>query len=394
MTRREKLFTLPFVMLTLSLLGVGFTFYLLAPTMAQYAVDEFGANETAAGLASSAFFFGAVAARPFAGAAVVRFGVRQVVLVSVAGLFLSCLAYLLPATLTSIITIRVVHGVFFGLSQTALASAALGGAPASRRGEASGWFMLGLTLATGLAPFAALTLVNSGPGQQAVFVVSVLCGGFALVCALVVARQIPGRTPAPQTGSGSVLKGFLDVRALPIATVVGLCALSFATVLAFLNLFAAERDLTEAANVYFLVYAVMIVVSRPVAGVVQDRYSNDLVMVPILVFAGAGMLLTAVASNGIVLLIAAALLGLGYGTAVSAGQAIAISAVGHARLGVGVSSYFLIVDLGTGLGPVILGPLVPSVGYSGTLVVAAAGPLVALVAYVLVARRIRPADAV
>lgn len=173
MTRREKLFTLPFVMLTLSLLGVGFTFYLLAPTMAQYAVDEFGANETAAGLASSAFFLGAVAARPFAGAALIRFGVRHVVLVSVTGLFLSCLAYLLPATLTSTIVTRVVHGVFFGLSQTALASAALGGAPASRRAEASGWFMLGLTLATGFAPFAALTLVNSGPGQLAVFWVSI-----------------------------------------------------------------------------------------------------------------------------------------------------------------------------------------------------------------------------
>lgn len=189
------------------------------------------------------------------------------------------------------------------------------------------------------------------------------------------ARQIPGRTPQPQTSTGSVLKSFLDVRALPIATVVGLCALSFATVLAFLNLSAAERGLTEAANLYFLVYALMILVSRPVAGVFQDRYSDDLVMVPILIFAGVGLVLTAVANNGILLLVAAALLGLGYGTAVSAGQAIAISAVGHARLGVGVSSYFLIVDLGTGLGPVVLGPLVPMVGYSGTLGVAAAGPL-------------------
>lgn len=395
MTRREKLFTLPFVMLTLSLLGVGFTFYLLAPTMAQYAVDEFGANETAAGFASSAFFLGAVAARPFAGAALIRFGVRGVVLVSLAGLFLSCLGYLLPATLTSTIINRVVHGIFFGFSQTALASAALGRAPASRRGEASGWFMLGLTLATGFAPFAALSLVNSGLGQTVVFVVSVVCGGLALVCPLIVARHLPGRSTQTQAESGGGwLKGFVDVRALPIATVVGLCALSFATVLAFLNLFAAERGLTGAANLYFLVYAVMIVVSRPVAGILQDRRSDDVVMVPILVFAGAGVLLTAVSTNGILLLVAAALLGLGYGTAVSAGQAIAISAVGHARLGLGVSSYFLIVDLGTGVGPLVLGPLVPVVGYSGTLLVAVAGPVLALLVYVLVARRVRPADAV
>lgn len=395
MTRREQLFTLPFVMVTLSLLGVGFTFYLLTPTMAQYAADEFGANETAAGLASSALFLGAVASRPFAGQALLRFGVRRVVLVSVAGLFVTCLAYLLPATLATTIIIRLVHGLFFGFSQTALASAALGGAPASRRGEASGWFMLGLTVATGVAPFAALTLVNSGSGQMAVFIASAVCGGFALLCPLVVARRLPGRSPQqPATGSGRPLKGFLDVRALPIAAVVALCAVSFTTVLAFLNLFAGERGLTEAASLYFLAYAIMILVSRPVAGVIQDRYSNDVVMVPVLIAAAVGLLLTAVASNGIMLLVGAALLGLGYGTAVSAGQAIAISAVGHARLAVGVSSYFLLVDIVSGLGPAVLGLLVPSVGYSGTLVVAAAGPLLALALYVLVARRVRPADGV
>jgi MFS family permease len=390
--RREKLFTPPFVMFTLSLLGVGFTFYLLAPTMAQYAVAEFGANETAAGFASSAFFLGAVAARPFAGAALIRFGVRRIVLVSLAGLFLSCLVYLLPATLASTIVIRVVHGIFFGLSQTALASAALIGAPASRRAEASGWFMLGLTVATGFAPFAGLSLVNLGVGQKVVFLVTIVCAAFALACPLFVARQMPGRPdPAAATSAGG-LRSLVDVRALPIGAVVGLCSLAFATVLAFLNLFAAERGLTESANVYFLVYAVMILASRPAAGVLQDRYSNDVVMVPILVFSGLGMLLTAVATGPVVLLIAAALLGLGYGTAVSAGQAIAVSAVGHARLGLGVSSYFLVVDLGTGLGPVLLGPLVAPMGYSGALLVAAALPLLALLVYVLLARRIRPAD--
>lgn len=254
--------------------------------------------------------------------------------------------------------------------------------------------MLGLTLATGLAPFAALTLVNSGSGQRAVFWVSIACGAFALACPLLIFRHLPGRRPQPEMGARGGLQGFVEVRALPIAAVVGLCSLAFATVLAFLNLFAPERGLTEAANLYFLVYAVMIVVSRPLAGILQDRHSDDVVMVPILVFAGAGLLLTAVAANGILLLVAAALLGLGYGTAITAGQAIAVSAAGHARLGLGVSSYFLIVDLGTGLGPVVLGPLVPMVGYSGTLLVAAAAPMLALVMYVLVARRVKPADPV
>ncbi|MDO5499995.1 MAG: MFS transporter [Propionibacteriaceae bacterium] len=386
---RPRLWTLHFAMCALAMLGLGFTFFLLVPTMAGHAVAEFGASETLAGIASSSFFFGAVFARVVVGRIIGRRGLRAVMVGSMLGLVLSSLAYLLPATMATLLAIRVVHGVCFGFAATALAGAAIGLAPPSRRGEASGWSMMGQTLATGLAPFLALSLINSGAGQRAVFWVTIGFALLALGAALVAAPRLPG---PPSAGTPRSHR-WVAPRALPIGVVVGLCAIGFATILAYLNLFAAERGLLGAAGVYFLVYAVVIAISRPGAGMLQDRLSDDIVTIPLLVLVAAGMVLTALAGGPVVLLVGAAVLGLGYGTVISVGQAIAVSRMTPAQMGLGVSSYFLIVDAATGLGPVLMGSFIESLGFQNTFLIGAVLPLLALVLYVLVARRVPRPDA-
>lgn len=389
--RPASLWTPAFVLLALALLGVGFTFYLLVPTMAGYAVAAYGATATEAGLASSSFFFGAVAARVLAGRALVRFGTRAVVLASVLWVLVACAGYLVPVGLGGLIGLRVLHGIGFGFAATALVSAAMAMVPANRRAEGSGWFLMGMTLATGIAPFVALVLVNSGSGQTGVFWLSLACAALGVGCVLAVLRVLPGRaaTPVP-TARG--LAGLIEPKAVPIGLVVGSCAFAYALILAYLNLHAGQRNLIEAAGLYFLVYAVVIMVSRPVAGMLQDRFNDDVVTVPLLVIFSIGLVVTAIAAQPIVLLVGAALVGLGYGTMLSGGQAIAVGKVGHARTGLGVSTYWLVVDLATGVGPIVLGLLISPLGFQNTFIVAAILPIGAVAFYLLVARRVRPAS--
>lgn len=72
------------------------------------------------------------------------------------------------------------------------------------------------------------------------------------------------------------------------------------------------------------------------------------------------------------MLLAGVLCGLGFGVIVPSAQAIAVAASPEHRVGVAVSTYFLALDLGTGLGPVLFGSLVPLTGYTGVYWVAAA----------------------
>lgn len=415
---RAVLWTPSFTLLTIANFGVSMSFFLLMATMASYAIAEFSASNTQAGLTNSVFILGAMAARLIAGRAIELKGYRPVMVVAVIAHFLAVVAYLFTSTLPFTLFVRAVHGLAFGVSQTAIAGAVMAKVPASRRGEGSGWFTTGMSLATGLAPVAGLMLYNSAWGQTGVFAMTGLMSAIAMVLSLLAIRYLDasgspakaqqpesnrddrGADQAPEAGSkpnrGRKLRprpisfeGFFDVRAFPIATVVALAAFSFAAALTFLDAFAKEAGLAEAATWYFVVYAVVILVSRPIAGVAQDRYGDDVVVIPLLIAVVAGMVTTALATNGVMLLVGGALLGLGYGTMVSAGQAIAVSQVGAMRAGLAVSSYFLLVDAGTGIAPVILGALVDPLGYRQMMLVAAGFGGLALVIYL--ARGLRKA---
>lgn len=390
----DRLWTAPFLALTLANLCVSVTFYVLVATLAGYATAAYGANPAQAGLVSSVFFVGAMLARLVAGRVLTSRGIRPVVLGSLAALLATCLAYLLPHAMPTMLLVRVLHGIAYGFAATALASAAMRAVPPARRGEGSGWFTAGMALATGIAPFVGMTLARGGGGQGAVFAVTIGCCVVALAAAALVAGSLPARPPAGAPAGTAVRRsrvgGLVDRRALPVGAVVGLCAVPFAAILAFLSSYAAQVGLPEAASAYFLVYAGVILVSRPAAGIVQDRRGDEVVVVPIVLALALGSLLTGLAATGPVLLLAAGLLGLGYGTLTSVGQAIAVARVARERVGLGVSSYFLLVEVGTGLGPVVLGLLVEPVGYPGTFAAGAAFALAALVLYLAVVRGPRP----
>jgi MFS family permease len=59
------------------------------------------------------------------------------------------------------------------------------------------------------------------------------------------------------------------------------------------------------------------------------------------------------------------LVGLGYGTLSSSGQAISIKVSPKERMGLATSTWFIFLDGGIGIGPFILGFLIPLMGYRG-----------------------------
>ena len=56
---------------------------------------------------------------------------------------------------------------------------------------------------------------------------------------------------------------------------------------------------------------------------------------------------------------------MGFGALMPCAQAIAVNAVPIAELGIATSTFFLMLDVGIGFGPVVLGLLIPHLGYTG-----------------------------
>jgi MFS family permease len=133
--------------------------------------------------------------------------------------------------------------------------------------------------------------------------------------------------------------------------------------MSFLSFYSESINLVTAGSYFFLIYAIVILLSRPFTGRLMDTKGANIIVYPSLIIFAIGMTLFSQASSGIILLLAAALIGLGYGNFNSIAQALAIKVTPNHRLGLATSTYFIFYDFGLGVGPYLLGFLVPVFGY-------------------------------
>lgn len=365
---KEKLWTRDLVLAFGVNLALTFVFYMFMTTMALYAVERFGASDTQAGLASSMFVIGATVARLFAGNLVDLVGRRRILAVALTVFLVASVAYVPldvagSSSLGLLLTVRGVHGVAFGIAGTAAMALAQSLIPASRRAEGTGYFTLSSTLATALGPFLALLLVHRS-GYTALFVSGVVAAVVAILVAL--GLRAPD-TPLDPDERGRLRRfhprDMLHPGVVPVASFMLVMAIGFSGILTFLNSFAGRRGLETGASMFFLAYAAVLVLARFVAGPLQDRRGDNLVVYASVVLYAGGLVVLGLARTDVVLLVSAALLGAGYGTLMSAMQSIAVGRAPVHRVGIAISTHYFMLDLGVGLGPVALGLLLAHVGY-------------------------------
>src|SRR5699024_2116149 len=116
---------------------------------------------------------------------------------------------------------------------------------------------------------------------------------------------------------------------------------------------------------FFLIYAVIVLLTRPSTGRVMDKKGENIIIYPSLVLFAIGMLLYSQAQVGYLILISALFVGLGYGNFNSIAQTIAIKLTAKERVGLATSTYFIFFDLGLGIGPYIFGYFISIIGYRG-----------------------------
>jgi MFS family permease len=118
-------------------------------------------------------------------------------------------------------------------------------------------------------------------------------------------------------------------------------------------------------------------------GKLFDRHGADAVMYPSFLFLTLGLFLLSITGNSWMLLLAGCFVGLGYGTFMSNGQAVCLKEVDPHRVGVALSTYFIGLDLGLGVGPYALGSLHGLFDYSQIYILCGLIPVVVLVLYKL-----------
>ncbi|WP_298036963.1 MFS transporter [uncultured Microbacterium sp.] len=345
--------------------------YFLITTMALYAVRQFAASDAAAGFASSAFVVGATVARLFTGYIVDRFGRRRIMILGLIAATVITGLYLTAASLPLLIIVRLVHGFAYAFMSTAVMALVQSAIPASRRAEGTGYFALGSTLAAAVGPALALFMVGSF-SYELLFQVALGSSMISLVLGLFLRDPARSSRAALPARPKLTLRAIMDPAVIPIGIFMLLIGLCYSGVITYLNAYAEQRDVVTGASLFFVAYALSMLIMRFILGKVQDRRGDNAVIYFGLFFFVLALALLSFATADWQVIVAGMLSGLGYGSLMPAAQAIAVNAVPAHKLGTGISTLLLLADAGIGLGPIALGILISATGY-GTMYLLLAG---------------------
>ena len=340
-------------------------FYMLLVVIAGYAVHELDASTTQAGIISGLFIVGMLSGRLTVNQLIDRFE-RKTVLWTSTILFTLCSGlYVFSSSIESLSFIRFLHGLSFGIANSLVSTIVAQIIPPSRRAEGIGYYSLSITMGTALGPFLGIFLILNA-SYDAIFIASVAAA--MLACLVTLGLNIPAlpekKAPSLEHAKPSFFQRVIEPAVFPIGAVMVICSVCYSGVLSFITFYTAELDITKAATVFFLVYAVATLLSRPVTGKLMDKHGENIVMYPALIALGIGFIVLAFTQNSFHLLTSAALFGFGFGNLQSIGQEIAIKSAPIERMGVATSTFFITVDAGFGFGPFILGAVVMYLNYS------------------------------
>lgn len=266
---RPKLWTKNFLMIC----GVNFfthlVFYSLLATVTQYVIGHFGKSQSDAGLAVGIYVIMAVVARLFAGKIVDVMGRKKILIISTVLFFLAVLAYQLATTFTLFMIVRAIHGLTFGFLMTATNAIMADVVPDERRGEGTGYYATAMNIAMATGPFIGLFMLRITTFDMFIWILV-----FAAFCNLLgIFLKVPAPRSKPQHTQKLTfsLSDMFEKQALPIAICMFSLALGYSSLLSFLASYTDEIGHGEVATYFFVVYAIALVLTRPITGRLFDR---------------------------------------------------------------------------------------------------------------------------
>ena len=369
--QKEKLFNTGFITITTINFIVFLIYYCFVVITAKFATSELGANPAQAGFAAGIYIIGTLIARLYIGKKLELIGRKQMLRFGAIIYLITTIAYLISTNIIILDTVRFLNGFAYGTISTAANAIVTAYIPKSRNGEGINYYGLSTSLAAAIGPFIGILLLPIVGFKSVIILAIVLSVLVTVACYLFPVQNIELTDDHKKLLNSWSLNTFIEYKVLFISIVAFLIGLSYSSVLGFLSIYADNLGLSTAGAFFFVVYALIITLTRPFAGQIFDAKEENAVMYPSFIFLAIGLLTLSYTTTSFMLLLSGALIGLGYGTFMSNGQAVCLKLVEPSKVSIALSTYFIGLDLGLGFGPYALGTVHSFLSYSGIYVLCA-----------------------
>jgi MFS family permease len=409
----DRLFTPRFFIMC----GYSFTVFVsvfqLLPT-APFHILDLGQTMAEAGLFLGCLTYSSAFSAPFTGHVGDRIGQRRV-LIAVSLILAVCSAsYAFITNYRLMLTVVVIHGLFWSALLSASGAYMTATIPARRRAEGLSYWGLASVISVGAAPAIGLKVYRVG-GWAA------LCWELVVLNLLmaVIAWRLPEDAPSPSASATPAQPSpsssqadsslasadahesagprwlralnlphpLIEWRVLLLAIAMMLISFGYGGLTSFAALFAEHLQVTP-GSLFYTAMALAILLGRLTIGRTLDRIGHRRVLLPALAVPALGLLILSLAQGRASLITAAVVFGSGFGLMYPSFTAYVMAHVSPRRRGAVFGAILAAFDTGVGSGSSAMGWLIHAHGFRTAFGVASAVAILAVPYFVVAERRL------
>lgn len=346
-------------------------FYMASPMLVTPLITGFtesiGASAALMGLVGGLMNLVSLFCRPIAGNLADRISKYKLSFIGAVFMTAACVGYIFAPNEVVVIIARIINGFGFACCSVCMATWMSNMLPKEKIGSGMGVYGTMNALAMAVAPAIGVSAYQAF-GYRVSFVIALV---FSL--AIIVVIQFTGDKGEPETENadageiGSDIGDaagrqrrkleLIDVKVIPIALIIMLFAIPYCATQSFLVTYAEVRGLHVSVSLFFPAYAAVLIVLRLSLRNLFDKLPFRIFLLSSALSELLAILLLTIMKNNAVMLLASCFLAGGYGIMSSVCQSTAILLAGREKRGLANSTYYIGLDLGMTLGPMIGGAL-------------------------------------
>jgi MFS family permease len=351
----QKIFTRDFILASTVQFALAFVFFVLIPTLPIY-LSKSGSNEVEIGVLIGIFAVSSLFLRPFVGRALLRIPEKNFLMVGTLLHAIASAAYLFTPPFWPFFTVRVLQGIGYAFSSTAILTLMANVSPQAHRGQSLGYFLLTTNIASALAPTLGMFLINNFSFTMLFLV----CSGLS-IGALVITNQLGRREITPPEDSSAEDGFYISRKALSPSIIGFFFFFVLGALHTFFPLYAINHGVAN-PGLFFSTIAIMLILGRLMGGRILDLYPREKIILPCLITYIISMVILAFSKTLPMFILAAAIWGAGHAFLFPSLVAYVLDCVGSSP-GPAMGTFTAISDLGMCLGPVMMGIILHAASY-------------------------------
>jgi len=352
------------VLLTLSNFLMYVTYYAIISALPVYLVSDLHAGKSQVGIVLAAYTIASVMIRPFSGFALDKFGRRSVYLIALLFYTMFFAGYLVALTIATLIILRFVQGLTWGVTTISGSTIAVDIIPSSKRGEGVGYFSLSTTLGMSIGPVIGLFICHHW-GYMAMFSAGCFISTASLLCAY--AMKLPGQLVSGSKIHFNLNHLFYRKAIVPSANLF-IIMFTYGGMMSFIALYGIEIGIAN-SSLFFLVLATGIAASRLIAGRAFDRKGPNMILTLCITLLVLGFPILALVKNAAGFYLSAVIIGFGIGVVFPTFQTMVNNLSDVEHRGSANSTLYTALDVSMGLGMIISGVVAEKYSISTVFVI-------------------------